>query len=244
MKYTLLSFLILSTLISCSKDDDDPTPAPSTDQLSAFIADQYYEDARDLYFHEVQENSAHANFNNPVLDDREIRDILLIIQAVYDLQSPARDSVFDRHQIHSTYCYGYQSISLMVDPQAPEIQKLVAGSFPTGESMLDRLRTNYGFDSVVTSVLYPDSPRLTVYSSNNFNLIPIAEQLKRSTHIYQATFNQGCVGDGDHITLDRNGHTAVITFSIGRGDCPAGCIYHKYWEFAVSNGVASFVRSY
>ncbi len=36
---------------------------------------------------------------------------------------------------------------------------------------------------------------------------------------------------------------ATQYFSIGRGDCPSGCIYRKYWIFEVANGVARFVGS-
>jgi hypothetical protein len=46
------------------------------------------------------------------------------------------------------------------------------------------------------------------------------------------------------ITLSRDGDSATITFSIGRGDCPAGCIYHKYWEFRVLNDYAEFVKTF
>ena len=75
-------------------------------------------------------------------------------------------------------------------------------------------------------------------------MIPVENEFADVESIVVAEFNKGCIGDGNTITLTRNEDSAIITFSIGSGDCPAGCIYHKYWEFKVSNGVATFVRTY
>lgn len=55
---------------------------------------------------------------------------------------------------------------------------------------------------------------------------------------------QQLIGYGNTISLIRNGDSAVITFSIGRGDCYAGCGYLKCWKFKVLDGIAKFVGTY
>ncbi|MFO8086214.1 MAG: hypothetical protein R6T91_00225 [Bacteroidales bacterium] len=50
--------------------------------------------------------------------------------------------------------------------------------------------------------------------------------------------------DGNTITIDKQNIKAFITFSIGRGDCMSGCIYHRYWQFVVENNIAKFVKSW
>ncbi|NME72983.1 hypothetical protein [Flammeovirga aprica] len=102
--------------------------------------------------------------------------ILEIIQAVYNSNSPERDTVFDIHQIHGYYCYNFNSLSLQVNTDAEEIQKLANGVIPTGEPNLDHILNEYGFDSVSTSFGYPEFPLLTVYSKNEFNIIPIGKE--------------------------------------------------------------------
>lgn len=76
-------------------------------------------------------------------------------------------------------------------------------------------------------------------------MIPVEKDFNNLPSILIAEFNKGCIGDGNNITLERkDDDSAIITFSIGSGDCPAGCIYHKYWEFEVVNGIAKFIKPY
>jgi len=75
-------------------------------------------------------------------------------------------------------------------------------------------------------------------------MIPIERKFAKIESVEIADFNKGCLGDGNNISISRNGDSTVITFSVGSGDCPAGCIYRKYWEFIVSYGTATFVRTY
>jgi len=75
-------------------------------------------------------------------------------------------------------------------------------------------------------------------------MIPVEKEFAALEPLEVAYFNNGFIGDGNNITLTRNADSAIITFSIGSGDCPSGCIYHRYWEFRVSNGTASLIKSY
>lgn len=235
--------LALLMLISCDKDDHTAIDYDNI-ALDTFILNHYTEDAKQLYFNEIYNDSTHENFNNPILDTNEIIKILKIIQIVYNSNSPQRDTIFERYQIHGYYCYSFRSISLKVQTELPEIQNLANGIIPTGETDLDHLLTMYNFDSVKTSYSYPGFPWLTIYTSEEYNMIPIENSFNELPSIIIAEFNRGCIGDGNSISMTRNIDSATIIFSIGDGDCPAGCTYHKYWEFRVENGGAKFVRTY
>jgi hypothetical protein len=173
-----------------------------------------------------------------------VTNILKIIQAVYNIDIPERDTVFNIYQIHSRYCYSFNEISLEVIPEIPEIQNLSSGIIPTGEPDLDNLLSMYVFDSVRTYYNYPDFPWLSIYSQNEYNLIPLLKKFSSLEPVLITDFNKSCIGDGNNITLIRTEESAIITFSIGTGDCPAGCLYHKYWVFEVTEGVASFIETY
>ncbi len=213
-------------------------------EIDSFIANNYSNDAKELYFNEIINNSEHPNYNEPVLDTTEINEILAIIQAVYQSESPQRDTVFEVFNIHTRYCYSFNSIMLKVETGQPAIKNLAKGRIPTGNAELDNILTAFQFDSVKTSYSYPDFPWLTIYSSGEYNMIPVVKEFNELPSIVLADAIIGCVGDGHNISLQRGEVSDKITFSIGWGDCPAGCIYHKYWEFIVENKKAEFVRSY
>ncbi len=239
----ILPFIVFTLLLSnCEKEDKI---IDNNDiKLDSYIIENYSGDAKQLYFHEIFQDSTHTNYTNPILDDNEINKILEIIQAVYNSNSPERDTVFDIYDIHGYYCYSFNSISLRVDTGLSEIKNLANNKFPTGETELDNILNTYNFDSVKTSYSYPRFPWLTIYTDDEYNMIPIEKEFSDIESIQIAEFSKGCVGDGNSIELSRGDDSATIIFSIGSGDCPAGCIYHKYWEFSVSNGIAEFVKTY
>ncbi len=213
-------------------------------RLEDFITENYLYDAKQLYYEEILDNENHFNYDNPILDTAEINKILKIIQAVYNSNSTYRNEVFDNYSIHTRYCYSLSSIRLKVQTNSLEIINMVDGVIPTGNAQLDNILQAYEFDSVRTAYSYPDVPRLNIYTSKEFNMIPIEKEFNSVPAIVLAESNNGCIGDGYNITLKRNSEYAIITFSIGSGDCPAGCIYHKYWEFKVVHDYAEFIRVY
>jgi len=204
----------------------------------------YYADAKQLYYGEIIKNENHPNYNNPELDEEGIKEILEIIQAVYDSQSLERDTVFYKYKIHEYYRYNFHSVELEVNPELPAIQNLSQGIIPTGDETLDKILSAYAFDSVETFV-YPKFPWITISTKKEYNLIPIVKEFNELESIISAEFAiERMAGDGNRIELIREGDSATITFSIGRGDCPSGCIYRKHWEFQVSDGVAKFIKTY
>ncbi len=239
----MICFLML-TLAGFACDKNDNSIEPEAIILSPYIIENYTYDAQQLYMDELIHDSANVNFNNPIIDDTEVEDILKIIQAVYDLDSPYRDTVFEVYQIHGYYCYSFSSISLEVQTDDAGIINLAQGIIPTGDLDLDVLLNTYHFDSVKTAYSYPNFPWLTIFTKDEYNLLPVEKEFENIESVFIAEFNKGCIGDGNTITLIRENSKATITFSIGSGDCPAGCIYHKYWEFEVRNGKAKFIKTY
>lgn len=212
--------------------------------IDTLISNNYSQDAKSLLMNEIITNTNHPNYYNPTLDTVEINKIIRIINAVYNLHSVETDSIFNFYKIHSYYCYSFSSINLNVDTNLAEIQNLSNGIFPTGNAALDNMLNTYQFDSVKTAFSYPSFPWLTIYTKNEYNMIPVERDFNNLPQILNAEFDKGCIGDGMNIKLLRTANSATIIFSIGWGDCPAGCIHHRYWEFNVTNNFASFVREY
>jgi hypothetical protein len=248
MKRPTVMFAVITTAIflSCEKKDitSNTTNITNPCPLEQFTVDNYTDDARNLYFSEILADSNHANYHEKQIDNSQVQSILKTIQAVYCLDVPERDTVFTLNSIHGYYCYSYHAISLEVNTNLPEIENLANGIIPTGNVALDSLLLAYHFDSVKTSFSYPNTPWLTIYTADEYNMIPIQQDLEALDQIILAEMSLGCVGDGHNITLLRDGDASTLTFSIGSGDCPSGCLYHRYWEFNVTNDIATFVRTY
>jgi len=247
--FNLLFTLSLFCLISCEKDtinpqDDDQDDDNNYCEFDTFIVNNYKQDAKYLYFHEFISDSSHPNFNNPLIDSCEVIKFLEIIQSVYNLNSPQSDTIFNIYKIHGYYCYAFKWISLKVKTELPEIINLSNGIIPAGASDLDILLTTYHFDSVKTSYYYPRVPWITIFTHEEYNMIPLERRFSDLPQILNASFSKACLGDGDNISVTRKNDSATITFSIGWGDCPSGCIFRKYWEFNVKDGMATFVKTY
>lgn len=237
-------YLIIFAFCLCACEKEDQFVGYEEIKIEPYILENYYSDAKQLYYNEVFNDPNHPHYDEITLDTAEITKVLKIIQAVYNLSSPERDTIFSVHQIHGYYCYSFNSLILNVDTSLQEIKNLANMIMPTGESELDNLLNTYHFDSVRTAYSYPNFPWLTIYTEDEYNILPIESEFNNLRSVLMTDFSKGCVGDGNTITLSRNDQSATITFSIGKGDCPAGCTYHKYWEFEVINGKANFIRTY
>lgn len=237
---TVFAFILI---LSCNNTDDGVPEEEN--ELEPNTIESYFWDANQLYFEEIIQNNLHSNYNEPILDADEVDKIYRIIQAVYDSDSPQRDTIFDVYRIHKVHCYGLNNIRLRVDTEQGEIQNLAQNVIPTGESTLDNLLTTYGFNTVSTSNSYPQFPWLTVRTDEILNMIPLQKAFDDIESITFAEYEKGC-GSWDplDITLSRDDNSATITFSLGWGDCPSGCMQRKYWEFEVTNGTATFIRTY
>ena len=242
MRTFIFSLIIVLTFVSCS---DDNSHEGDNCTISEFIIENYRDDAVQLYLHEIHNNPNHPNYNIVDIDESEVNQILSIIQSVYNLNIPERDTVFEVYDIPARLCYATSYLQLKVDPQNSAIQNLAANQIPTGNQALDSFLNTYGFDSVDLSYDYPQFPWLSIISTQELNLLPLEDEVTNLEGILMAEMNAGCVGDGNTIQIDREQSPTKITFSIGEGDCPAGCIYKKFWEFSVDNDCkASFVRMY
>jgi hypothetical protein len=246
--YLILVFLFFY-FTSCEKSKLEFSEHDSINlslvKLDPFIINNYYNDAKLLYAYEIYQDSSHFNRNITIIDTSEITKVLKIIQTIYDIKSPITNTIFNNYKIHAKICISFNSIYLKVKTDQSEIRNLSSGVIPTGNQELDLLLSAYNFNSVKKSYSYPNVPWLTIYSTNEYNLIPIVQKFRQISSIILTDMEKGlCVGDGNTISMTRYKDYAQVVFSIGDGDCPAGCIYHKYWEFHVKENSAKFIKSY
>lgn len=240
MRVFIMLLLAVFLFLSCQEVNN----TDENNNIDIVDIETYRTDALQLYYEEIINNPDHPNYNEPEFDQDEVNAVFDLIKAVYELDVPERDTVFSVYGIHTRYCNMTNALGLNVQTDAPEIQSLAAGVIPTGNSDLDSILATYAFDSVYALYSYPEFPWISLYTSESYNMIPVAEELATVNSILQTDLYLGCVGDGNTIAMERNEDFATLTFSIGWGDCPAGCIHHRYWEFRVIDGQAEFVQSF
>ncbi len=238
MRKILCLGLLLWLAVACSKDKEN-----NGIQVLPFIQENYSYDAKQLYLREIISDSTHPGYHNPELNEDEIQDFLVLFQAVYNCPAPEADEVFE-YSIHAQGVLSLNSITLKVDTTEPAVENLANSNFPTGNYDLDHILSEYRFDSVRESYSYPDFPWLNLYSSGEYNMLPIREQFMQIPFIEDADARLFCIGCTSEIILSRHQEEAEMTFIKGWEDCPSGCIHHRYWEFHIRNNKAEFIRSY
>ena len=80
--------------------------------VESFIKDNYLLDCKHIYFEEIKANPGHFNFNDPVLDEGEINELLAMLQMVYELETPETDTVFNYYNIHTLYCFSLNKLNI------------------------------------------------------------------------------------------------------------------------------------
>lgn len=233
---TIISILICFVVLGCVKERNSNI---ENIEIDSVIRNNYLDDARQLYVKEINNDSKHTNYNRALLDPNGINKILSVFQAVYNLKSPESDTVFNIYKIHTLKCFSLNSIGLKVNTSAPEIINLARGIIPTGDLKLDELLITYKFDSIRLSYSYPGFPWISINTKESYNLIPIINACEKLSSVIIAENNGGCF-DGNNIVMTNEGEKATLDFSIGEGDCPAGCIYRKHWIFIIDNNIARF----
>lgn len=220
--------ILILLAFSCKKD-------PVTNdhcQVSQEVRDRHAEDARRLLFREIYQDSLHPDRHTAAFNQDKLTVLLQAFQAVYSLNIPERDTVVETFGIHTYPDLGLYSIALLVDPEAPEMAEMIAGN-PTQDPVFDSLLAAFALSEVSPSLFYPEFNWVTLISETPWNLFPFCEELETLDFVYIAEPGGGAAGDGNNIKLIRIGNQLELDFSIGWGDCPAGCIYRRHWIFRV-----------
>lgn len=238
--YRKLSILFILLISACSKSSG---PVIKDIVVEDYIRNNYYDDAIQLYLREISQNKQSSAYNTAEIDTAKVFDILQLLQAVHSLNTEETKYIFENRKIHALQCIGTHSIALEVDTEQSGIKQLAKGIIPTCNAPLDTILIKYGFNSVHLSYGYPNFNWLSINTLKTLNLYPVIEDLKKISFIMFAENNGGCF-DGDNIKLIQENNSVKIVFSQGDGDCPAGCIIRKYWEYRIKNGIATYLGSY
>lgn len=231
MKKLLISIFIFGLCVFFNANGQKVS---SSCAASDSIRSKYLEDAYRLTLRRI-ENKNYSYKDSVIIPHNYADTALRGLIAVFNAKSlPAVDTITKMYFVHSFKTPYLNEFSIGADSSLSWMKNFRKGITPTGNHSIDSLVGKYNLKlskyEDMSSLLHYDRVRLTCDSNyntkaltKNFSLIPGVKAAQ--------VFNS--VGDGDDITDTIYADHIELIYSIGWGDCPAGCIFRRYWKFNV-----------
>jgi hypothetical protein len=163
------------------------------------------------------------------------------LAAVHASRSPARDTVVALYRIRARP--EPQELIVSVDTTQPWVRAWQRGETLTGNAEIDALLRQYG---LVLRTYYPWSSghAALLRATRPLNVVALEPLFARIAGVRYAESNDVMGGSHD-IAAEWDGSGGWrLTYSLGYGDCPAGCISRRFWTFHVSaTGVVTYLGS-
>lgn len=200
--------------------------------VPADVAAAFKEDAARLAVREVNSSKTSSGELDGTIPQTIIDKYYTHLCAIY-LLAKTIDTIPDLGTIHTIRRPDLRRIRLVLEPDAPFIENWSKGYTLTDDLYLNQIIGKYKM-KIVDYKAGGAGPTVILESPTYINTTEVAFLISHVTGIRQSEAD-GVAGDGDNIESGADGKNAfAIKFSQGRGDCPSGCIYRKYWVFYVN----------
>lgn len=224
--------------------DSSPVQYVEDVALSEPARSAYLEDANRLALRIILDEDGAASREVELPSDK-VNELLTVLARVYHAtELPARDSVVGRYQIHTRPPPELRRFGLLVDSLHPRFQPWRQGHRFTGDAHIDSLLLAYDLDVLKYSDLTYFQDEVMLQSGRALNLWALAPRFLEIEGVLEWEPIPTMGGDGNDITARRDGDRWTLEYSLGFGDCYAGCINRHYWTFRVyPNGRVEFAGS-
>lgn len=249
--FFVFSFLLGILFAGSGVSQTVPSSCDAPDSIKA----KYTEDAQRLTLQYIYEQNLPEK-NDPQIPKAYTDTMLNALLAVYNADAlPESDTVIRIYSIrcssHETLIapYSLNEILFTLDTGLAWVKELEQGNLVTGNPGIDTLINRYGFTPKNISC-WPDVDfcLLSFYTDTNYNIAAITKDLDTIPGVRSATPNiYG--GDGPDIYIPDSSeisNSIPLIYSYGWGDCWAGCLYRRSWEFRIyfDDCSVEFVRSF
>ncbi len=146
---------------------------------------------------------------------------------------PARDTVVDVYSIHTFPWPTTHTLLLELFGNAEWGQRLARRELPTGEPTVDSLMERYSLSLGRAYTMTTGDVLATLGSVEPLNVKALASLFVGITGVRFAE-PDGFVGDANDIRGSMGEARVLLDYSVGYGDCPAGCINRRFYHFAVN----------
>jgi hypothetical protein len=146
--------------------------------------------------------------------------------------------------IHARPLDDLKSLLIYVTPDAPFLNAWKQGTVKTGQATLDDLLTQYKATSVQYLSELNSALVFVVHFDDPLNTKALIAPLSAASTSIVGVHSNGIIGDGNQIMRTVEGGKRVYAFSVGWGDCPAGCYARHTWTVTIAaDGGISVVES-
>lgn len=198
-------------------------------QVPAELRTAYLEDANRLALRDLQSNGYTA-IQIPSEAVQSYYDALVLVYNATAL--PARDTVVDVYGIHTFPNPATRSLLLWLLGTEAWVQRLARREIPTGEPTIDTLLARYSLTVGSVYTMHDGDVLITLGPPEPLNIKALAGLFRGTTGVRFAEPNNGCC-DGNDMGGSIDGSRVLLDYSVGYGDCPAGCIARRFYHFAV-----------
>jgi hypothetical protein len=239
--------LLALTAVACSESYTGPgdpafpiiAPADETgvpEQSRAL----YAEDAAQLALRYVESSRAPAD-RDPQLPAEIVAAFYNALLHVYNERHQARDSVADMFRIHAFPSLSTHELLVEVDIRADWTAPWLVGEPLTGLAEIDSLVNRYELRITKVFSPAPIHTYVVLFSKRPLDMRTLGKRFLSIAGIEAADANQ-FVGAGNDIEGTIEPGILRLAYSVGFGDCPAGCINRHYWFFEITEDGAARYR--
>jgi len=200
-------------------------------QVPIELRTAYREDATRLALRDLL-NDGFTEITIPSEPAQPYYDALVLVYNATIL--PARDTVVDVYRIHTFPSPTTRSLLLELLGTEEWAQRLARREVPTGEPTVDSLLARYSLSVGSAFTMHDGDVLVTLGPPEPLNVQALA-LLFRGIQGVRFSEPNGVVGDGDNISGSVNESRVLLDYSVGSGDCPAGCIGRRFYHFAVNS---------
>lgn len=237
MRYLSLMPLLLLAMLACEKN-----PIDNEREVPSEIRARYSEDAKHVYVKYVWSDSVPEKYDSPELDMGKINEITDAITSVYSLDIPESDSIFNIYKLRAMPWFELDAYIMSIDPSMPWFDALADSRMPDSTMEISQLMREYTVDSIEQVHSGRNGTIILIHLEDEWNMQAIVDEFHNEGYPFVNT--NMVMGDGSDIRWRKECGRKFLTFKLGSGDCPAGCIYEWYWEFEIKSSGAEFVRSW
>ena len=211
-------------------------PAPNLSLIPGSVLQMYSSDAGFLTMNYCFQNhlpdTAEVEFPKYIFESFRNGLLWIYLYAQQHQQRPVT-------KIHHFQNPSVHSILITVKSDTPWLENWRKGIEQSGNPTVDSLVQRYNlkvekvYDPTHSSISY-----VTISSPSPLNTRALSRKFIPVEGVINASVNW-VVGDGTRIeaevSLQKENSGITYHLSIGWGDCPAGCIYHHYWNYFISS---------
>ncbi len=239
----LVLLLVAQGSVAATEPRQPNIPPANDSRVPAHLREAYRRDAAVLVVRHLKESgdSRRREIRLPETLVTSLYSSLIHVYNATDL--PARDFAVRDYTIHARGQAALFELLVGVDPAEPWVGALRRGAPRAGNDIVDLLMKTFGLRLERYRDWSGNTHLAVLRSQEPLNMAPLGERFAAIRGVRYAQ-PEGEVGDGNNLAAHAEDDGWRLAYSVGWGDCPAGCTGRHTWRFLINtNGQVTYLGS-